>query len=557
MSHDPLEFPTTQAHRLTRRQALALGGGAALLLAGCGGSSTTGSKTTTTGQGQLGPYTPGGNKEVATVNWAIVADAILLDPIGVNDYQSVQPWFQAWDSILQLNADNSLSPMLATSWHQPDSVTYIYNIRSGVTFQDGSPMTAEDVAYSLERQVDPKNASAMLPFVSYVRSVSSNGNNQVIVNLKQPYAMWKYIPAIPAGLIVSKRNIEEILKSGRKPGTPEALPIGTGPYRLTSWKRGSSITMERYDGYWDKQAPLKVKTLVFQVVPDAGSISEGLLSGSLQGSFQLPGRAVQPLVGQLQVLKSPSVNVRLLGFNCAKAPFTDARVRQALSLAVNKKGLLAAAYANQGRLWNSPMQSVQWQFSKPIFQAGYSSLPNFMDLDLEKARSLIKDAGASGASASILCSSTEQQAQAVEVQAAGSAIGLKLSINQVTGDQLISALFPSSGKPTYDCVCWDWGSDTPDPEADLIIPFLYNGGSDFNNYNNPQVNSLLLQQNKMPDGDARAKVLNQVQSLIVQDQPWSILYWIDQLTVLSNSIGGIRVIPTWAYQHWAATLSGK
>ena len=92
---------------------------------------------------------------------------------------------------------------------------------------------------------------------------------------------------------------------------------------------------------------------------------------------------------------------------------------------------------------------------------------------------------------------------------------------------------------------------------DVIIPFLYNGGSDFNNYNNPQVNTLLLQQNKLADGDARAKVLNQVQSLIVQDQPWSILYWIDQLTVLSKNIGGIRVIPTWAYQHWAATLSGK
>lgn len=545
---------TYQSLRTNRRELLFASGAAAVLLAGCGGGDDDGGGGTSLGD--LTDTAAGGGNPVDTVNWGIVADPSGLDPIGVNDYQSVQPMYQCFDTMLQLNEENGLSPMIASSWEAADPVTYLYDIRDDVTFQDGSPMTVEDVAYSIQRHVDPANGSALIDFVSSVKSVETNGNNQVIVTLKEPNAMWKYIPALPVGMVVSQRNIEELEQGGQTIGSPSALPIGTGAFSYASWERGQSVKMERYDDYWDKEKALQVKNLVFQVIPDAEALATGLLDGSIQGTFQLNGQQIAPLADEVQILRSESVNIRIAAFNCNKAPFDDPRVRQAISLATDKNGLLQSAYAGEGKLWNSPIMENQWQFSEGVFSDAYDALPDFMTQDIERAKELIQEAGAEGASGNIIASSTEQQAQAVEIQQAAEEIGLQLTIDRVSGDELIAQLFPEKPPHKWSIACWDWGSDTPDPSSDLIIPFLSTNFSDFTEYKNPQVDKLLNQQRLMEDDDRRAEVLAEIQAHIVEDQPWSVLYWINQLTAISKDIGGLTPIPTWAYQHWAADLSG-
>jgi len=541
--------------RTNRRELLVASGAAALLLAGCGGSDDSGGSSGSS-LGDLSGTAEGGGNPVETVNWGIVADPVGLDPIGPNDYQSVQPMYQAYDTILQLNEQNGLSPMIASDWRAENPTTYVYDIRDDVTFQDGSPMTVEDVAYSINRHVDPKNGSALIDFVSSVKSVETNGNNQLIVTLTEPNAMWKYIPALPVGMVVSQKNIEQLLANGGDVGTPSSLPIGTGAFKFASWDRGQSVKMERYDGYWDKEKALQVKNLVFQIIPDAEALATGMLDGTIQGTFQLNGQQVKPLVDQVQILRSESVNIRIAACNCAKPPFDDPKVRQAISLATDKQGLLTSAYSGEGKLWNSPVMENQWQFSQSVFQDAYDALPDYMTQDLDRAKQLISEAGAEGKTGNIIASSTEQQAQAVEIQSAGEQIGLKLTIDKVSGDELIAQLFPEKYPGEWSIACWDWGSDTPDPSSDLIIPFLSSNLSDFTQYKDADVDKLLEQQKTMEDDDARAKVLTQIQSTIVENQPWSVLYWINQLTALSNDLGGLTPIPTWAYQHWAADLSG-
>jgi peptide/nickel transport system substrate-binding protein len=542
--------------RLTRRHALLLGGGA-ILLAGCGGKSG-GSATTNQGVSNLSTTAAaGGGKDVAEVTWGIVGDAVGLDPLVAYDYQSVQPMYQAFDTILQLNTRNEIIPMIATAWKEQDPTTYVYDIRTGVTFQDGSPMTAADVAYSLNRHLDPKNGSFLAPFMASVKSIESTGN-QVIVHLKTPDANWKYVPCIPVGQVVSQKNIEALLAAGKKPGTPSALPIGTGPYKLVSWDKGNAIKLTRYDGYWDTSRAHKVKDLTFQVVTDAETLASGLLNGDIQGTFQLNGRAVQPLKTQLQVLRSQSVNIRLLGFNCKKKPFDDKRVRQALSLAIDKQGLLASAYGGEGTLWNStPIEQNQWVFSKSVFADAYAQLPDYTKQDLAKAGALIKAAGAEGATGNIVAATPEQQAQALAVQAAGASIGLKLTIDKVPSEQQVAVMFTDKPR-TYSLTMYDWGSDTPDPASNVGVPFLKsNVVTNFNQYDNPALDKLINQQIQMPDGDERAKLLTQIQATLVDDQPWAVLYWINNLTVLSKQLGGLRLVPQWAYWSWAADLSGS
>ena len=467
MRLDELErLAAIQGRRTNRRDLLLLGGTAALFLAGCGNNNSSDSTLGSTSGAA------GGGKAVDKVNWGIVADPIGLDPIGPNDYQSVQPMYQGFDTVLQLNEKNGISPMIASSWSQPDSTTYIYNIRPGVTFHDGSPMTVEDVAYSINRHVDPKNGSALGDFVKSVKSVTTNGNNQVIVKLKEPDAMWKYIPCLPVGMVVSQKNIEGMLAAGTKIGTPSGLPLGTGPYKFSKWTRGQSVEMDKYTGYWDTSKPHKINTLVFQVIADAEALATGLIDGPVQGTFQLNGQSIKPLSGKIQILRSESVNIRIAAQNCTKPPFDDARVRQAVSLATDKNGLLQSAYAGEGKLWNSPVMSNQWQFSKSVFSDAYDALPDYMTQDIDKAKQLIQQAGATGAKGNIIASSTEQQAQAVAIQQSAKEIGLDLTIDKMSGDELIAQLFPEDPPGDWSVACWDWGSDTPDPSSDLQIPFL-------------------------------------------------------------------------------------
>jgi peptide/nickel transport system substrate-binding protein len=552
---DDLQRLAAAAPRNLNRRELLILSGAAVVVAGCGGNDKSESSGAVR---NLSGFSPGGGKEVAEVNWGIVGDAVGLDPLVAYDYQSVQPAFQAMDSILALNTKNELIPMLAESWEQADPLTYTYNIRSGVTFHDGSPLTAEDVAFSLNRHLDPKLGSYLISFMASVREITSNGNNQVIVKLKQPDANWKFVPSIPVGLVVSKKNIEELLAAGKTPGTPNALQIGSGPYKLVKWTKGSSVQLTRYDGYWNKDKPLKVKDLNFQVVSDAEAMANGLINGELSGTFQLNGRAVQPLKRHVQVLRSQSVNIRLLGFNTKVKPFDDPSVRQALSLAIDKKGLLESAYGGEGRLWNSPVEQNQWGFAKDTFSQAYEDLPDFMTRDLDKAKSLIAEAGAKGAKGNIIAATPEQQAQAVAVQAAGRDIGLNLTIDKVPSEQQVALMFTADKPRNYSLTMYDWGSDTPDPSGNLIVPFLStNKVTNFMQYDNPKLDALLNKQIQMPDDEARAKLIAEAQALAVNEQVWSILYWINNLTLLAKDLGGMRVIPTYPYWSWAADLSGK
>ena len=430
---------TYQTLRTNRRELLMASGAAALLLAGCGGDDSGGGSGSSLGD--LSNTAEGGGKAVDTVNWGIVADPIGLDPIGPNDYQSVQPMYQCFDTIVQLNEQNGLSPMIAESWEAADPTTYVYDIRSGVTFQDGSPMTVEDVAYSIQRHVDPENGSALIDFVSSVKSVETNGNNQVIVRLKEPNAMWKYIPALPVGMVVSQKNIEQLLGRRRC-----RLAVGAADRH-----RGLQL---RVLGPWAVGEDGALRRLLGQ--GEGASGQEPGLPGDprRRGARDRVARRLDP--GDVPAQRPADRAARRRGadppqrvgqhpdrrLQLRQAAVRRPRVRQAVSLATDKNGLLQSAYAGEGELWNSPVMRNQWQFSESVFSDAYDALPDFMTQDIERAKQLIQEAGAEGATGNIIASSTEQQAQAVAIQQSAEEIGLKLTIDRVSGDELIAQLFP-------------------------------------------------------------------------------------------------------------------
>jgi peptide/nickel transport system substrate-binding protein len=556
---DPLPYQhVVLRNAISRRQALggAGVGALALLIAACGGGQkgdgTSGAATTAES------VAAGGGTEVDVVNWGLSSDIVGFDPAQAWDYATSPVIIQSLDTLVRLGQNGvSVEPNIATSWKQETSTRYVYTIRDGVKFHDGTALTAEDVAYSLNRHLDPNVGSLLSTFFVNVGKIAANGN-VVTVDLKKPDALWKYVPTFTPGAVASKANIEATLKAGKKPGTPETPVIGSGPFKFVSWTRGQSVELERFDDYWNRDRPLKVKKLVFKPVADSDTMASALLSGDLQGTFQLDGRATKPLANNpdVQVVSGPSLNFRYLGFNVSKAPFDDPKVRQALSLALDKQGILDSAYGGQGKLWNSTILEQQWLFAPDVFKRGYDALTGY-GRDLNQAKALIAEAGASGKGGTLVVSSTEEQAVGVAVQAAAESIGLKLEIQKVTGDQQSQLLNTDGPQRDYNAFVYNFGLDVPDPSEAIDISFLStNPISNYSVYRDPATDELLNAQAITEDGPQRADLLTKAQARIGDQHVWIPLYQINTLLVLSSKLGGYQIKPLWYWDSWAADLSG-
>jgi peptide/nickel transport system substrate-binding protein len=539
--------------QISRRQLLAGGGMLALALAGCGASKSSGGAAVA----NSGHVAAGGGKEVGLVNWGLSSDIVALDPTKAWDYSTSPVMLQTADTLVSLASNaQDIEPNIATSWSEVSPTRYTYTIREGVRFHDGTLLTPEDVAYSLNRNLEPKVGSILSQFFANVASIKAEGNT-VIVELARPDALWKYVPTFTPGLVISKANVEATLAAGKTPGTATTPTIGSGPFVFDSWQTGQSISFTRFDDYWNKAKPLKIKQLVFRVVSDTNTLAAAMLSGDIQGTFQLEGRAIKALAGasNVQVVRGPSENFRYLGFNVLKPPFDDQRVRQAISYALDKPGILENAYGGEGLVWNSPILKQNWNFDASTFAAAYAALPTF-DQNLAKARRLIKEAGASGKGGTLLVSGTEENEIGLAVQQAAKEIGINFSIDQVPGatqDNLLN----TTGARTYSAFVYNWGYDISDPAEALDLSFLSTSTvGNYSQYRSKQMDALLNKQVSLPNGSERAQLLVEIQRILTEQQVWIPLYQINTLLALSSDLGGYQINALWYWDNWAADLTG-
>lgn len=538
---------------LTRREIIVRGGGLVgglgllpMLLAACGGKHGAGTSS-------LATASKGGGKEVALVTWAMPSDIAAFDYAFSYDFSTGVVVPNVIEPLLRFTSDGVMHPNLAESWHQPDPTTFVYKLRQGVKFHDGSEMTAEDAAYSMRRILDPKLAAPLAFFTTSVKSVEATGPYEMTVKLKQQDSLFQYAGAILVGGVASKKSIEQ---AGKKAGTPSAGMIGTGPFKFVSWDRGQEIVLDRFDGYWNKDRLPKVKRLVIKILQDESTTISSLRTGGVDGTFGLSGKAVKALRGSsnIQVVEAPSYFVHFLGINTQRKPWDDARVRQALSLAIDKKGTLESVWAGYGELCKSPVTPVEWSFERATMDKAYAKLPAF-DRDIAKAKQLIKEAGAEGATAEILVGTAWQEQLGLATQDAGRAIGLNLKLKKVPLQTLYAAILNAKGK-NFDMFIVDWAADVPDGSETLHNFLSTNKVTNESAYSNPKVDALLNRQNASTDPAERARLLAQAQEIIVNDQSWIVYYSPSVLMPLNKRLGGYQPSSLWFWQSWAADLSG-
>ncbi|SEQ27879.1 ABC transporter substrate-binding protein [Lentzea albida] len=293
--------------------------------------------------------------DIPKLTWAVAAGPRSLDIAHSLDGTSYLAIAALFDSVLRLDMKGNLESGLAESWSSPDSHTYVYRIRRGVKFWNDEPVTAEDVRFSLARQLDPATASESAQLLAAVKSVEVSGPDQVTVRLSHPDAAFQYTPAL-AWFVQQKSYVEaagEELGTGARPG------MGSGAYTVESFSPAGGVALRRNEQYWGAKPKVVSAEIKPIAVPEA--LRRAVQAGEVDGTIDFPVRHAQRWE-QLRGVRAQfvrSTTTTYLSLDTATAPFDDEHVRRAIAHSVDRKGLLAPAFGGRADLAASPFTTAQ------------------------------------------------------------------------------------------------------------------------------------------------------------------------------------------------------
>ena len=428
--------------RVFTRRDVVKGGGAtvgalslAWLLAACGGGGGGGETTApadtggAAGTGAAETVPAGGGGEVETMTWAINGDAVAMDYALAYDFNTNAAMTNITEPLLRIDPEGQLQPNLAESWEQVDPT----DADDQASLRRQVPRRERDDRRRcrLQPQPPPRPGRRLVPRdVPRARQGrpgdgAARGHRHAS---RKPDAIFPYAMGTMAGAVASKAFIEA---NGDKVGTPDVGIVGTGPYKFTSWTKGQEIVLDRFDDYWNTERARKVKQFVVKIILDEATIVRHCRPERSTASSAPRSRARafrrSPESIAVEVYRAPSYQVHYLAVNTGKPPFDDPRVRQALSMAIDKHGLLQSTWGGIGQApIKSPATPAMWTYEKDTFQQAYDALPVVRPRhrDGEGAR---RGGRRDGGKGNILVSLPFDEEQAVAIQAAAKEIGLDLT----------------------------------------------------------------------------------------------------------------------------------
>ncbi|MFG2875449.1 ABC transporter substrate-binding protein [Streptomyces sp. NPDC048337] len=521
----------------------------ALLAAACSGPPKADGGNVT--DVHLSATTPQARGEIDSFSWAVYAEPPTLDYTVAFDYPQNTILSNVCESLMRWTPGLTTEPGLARKASNPDPTTWVYDLRPGVRFHDGNEMTADDVVFSLGRQTDPDNAAAWAQVFQNVTSVTKSGPLQVTVKLKKPDSQFPQYMATAAGVVASKAGVEA---AGKDYGTTGGLAC-TGPFQLGTWNKGQSIELDRFDGYWGTKA--KSKKAVFRVLTDPSARTNALLSGEVDGGYLIPTESYARLresgTGTLyfgEGLSTVNVNVTNM-----QGPLGDVRVRRALSLALDRTGFVKAGLGGAGTVTNSLTTRAAWAAApEHTLKTAFDGLPP-SGQDIEQAKALIKEAGATGKSLTMATSSIGQDVSllATAVQAAGTRIGLDIRLKTIAPNAF-TALFTDPGaREGIDMFPLTYYDSITDP-LDLLSNFKTGAYMNFAGYSDPEYDRLVEQAAAVYPVEERLDIEAKLQRQASEQLLWiPVAEWPTAL-FLGKRITGAPTTISYMYHPWAADV---
>jgi peptide/nickel transport system substrate-binding protein len=475
------------------------------------------------GSASSGPSAAGQPVSGGTLTFARTADIFTFDPYNTQDDRSIFTELQLYDRLVKLSADGkAVDPELATQWTvAPDGLTATFTLRDGVKFSDGSPLTVDDVVFSLTRAIDQKGSWGFL--FSPVKSVEKVDNKTVKLVMTQAFA--PLLPALStfAASIYSKANFE---KYGDKAGEH---PLGTSAFMLDHWEKGSQLVMVKNPYYWQPGKPYLDK-LVFTVVGDDNARVLQLQSGAADVIDSVPPNQVSQLQGGGQAVEQVvGTAVGWITLNNQVAPLNDAKFRCALSYAIDRDAIAKSVYFGLAK----PAKSIL-----PSATLYYDPNANPISFDLTKAKDLLTQTKTpSGASVEVLVASGDSTNLAIaQIWAdAVKQIGVTMNIKQLEA---------TTAQDTYNSEKYQiwisaWTNDTPDPDEMVGAGLDYHSQNALHTgYHNDDLVKLVNQGRAELDTTKRAAIYTQIQQIVNQDCPFLYTVEVPRLYGSSTKVVG-------------------
>jgi peptide/nickel transport system substrate-binding protein len=525
-----------------------------LATAACGGGGSAKPTAPALDFNDLETTTTAGVGDAGTIKWNLPYEPLSLDPIKSFNYAENTALANSCESLLRANPDFSVGPGLAESWTNPDPRTWVYQLRKGVTFWDGKPLTAEDVAYSLGRNLDPANGGYLGKYFANVASVTATGPLTVTVKMKEPDALLQQSLAGAPGIVVEKASTQQ---AGQDFGTPNHLPMCTGPFAFRKWAPGQSVQLTRNDRYWDPKLKAVSSGLELTFVADESTSVLALSSGELDGQFfYLPPAGLEKLRSsdKATVTMGDSLIYWTLIGAAKSGPYADPRIRRALSLALDRKALAAATFQGAAIPAKSLAPPATWTYEPDTFKSAYDALPS-TDADFEEAQKLVKDAGSpkDPITLAVQGSSAVHEQTANLIQAAGQSIGLDIKIRSVPVEQYGNLYVDPKARAGVDAFLSTYYG-VADP-VDSYTMFTKGDYSNFSEYDD--VSDQVAQARTETDPAARAKIVDELQAKVIGDVAWMPLEFLPVILAQSDRITGATASSNYLYYPWAAAIGKK
>ncbi|UFX47005.1 ABC transporter substrate-binding protein [Bradyrhizobium sp. 41S5] len=440
--------------------------------------------------------------------------------------------YNVYETLTKINEDGSVSPLLAESWQaSSDLRTYTFKLRKGVKFHNGEPFDSAAVKFSFDRAAAPTSTNKDRSLYQAFASVTAPDAETIVVALKYSEPNLPFLLGQASGSIVEPKSAP----------TDATQPVGTGPYTLGNWAKGSAITLVKWPEYRNAAA-IKLAKVTIRFIGDPAAQVAALLSGDVDA---FPRVAAARSLAQFKadprfnVLIGGSRTKTIVGINERKKPLDDVRVRRAILAAIDRKAMIDGAVDGFGM----PIGSFYTPGS-----LGYVDTTGINPYDPELAKKLLAEAGVkTPLELSLKLPPPSYARQGGEVLAAQLAkVGIVAKIENVEWAQWLSQVF--TGPHNYDLTIV--AHVEPFDLVKLTEPDYYLG------YKSEAFNALYQQIMATPDEAGRAKLLGDAQRMLATDAVAGFLFQPQLITIASKKLKGVwKDVPqfendfsTWAWE---------
>ena len=467
-------------------------------------------------------------KQGGSITVGLELDIPGFDPlkVGVYDTSAETAAAAIFDTLVTLDDKGQPQPKLALSWtHSDDFKTWIFKLRPGVKFHDGTPFNAQAVKENFDRQKDPANKCRCAFYIAYVHDVQAPDELTVVYNLNDPAVNQ---PALMANQ--SSNNVVHSPTAWKTKGDDyNRNPVGTGPYILKSWTAGDRIVLEKNPGYWNKGHPY-LDRIILKPLPDAQSRFASLQSG--EADIVWDDEADADNIQRAQ--KDPKLTVHTFAgsgaavnaINTKVAPLDDVRVRQALVMAIDRKKWSQAVTNGLAKPATNPYGDGSWVKCKDDGALPY---------DVEKAKALIKDYGKPVDFKMIFTATPRGRANGQVLQQFWKQIGANMEIEQI--DQ--ASFPPRAFMRQFQIIGWRI-IDLADPDPQMYANFHTGSPVALANYSDPELDRLLEHARTTADVNKRTEDYCAISRLINKQAIW---FWSFQNTDYAISTSRLKGLP--------------